>query len=95
MCHRRNSKRATMLRPRWPESTNSPSEIPGTIHSLQKDPRTQGLETRTPMCARGVAAACANSWEMPQLRSFLDPPERSGDSPRSYYQRSLSVKLTG
>jgi hypothetical protein len=31
MCHRRNSKRATMLRPRWPESTNSPSEIPGTI----------------------------------------------------------------
>jgi hypothetical protein len=33
MCHRRNSKRATMLRPRWPESTNSPSEIPGTIQT--------------------------------------------------------------
>ena len=32
MCRRPNSKRGTMSRPQWPDSTNSPSEIVGTIH---------------------------------------------------------------
>jgi hypothetical protein len=30
------------------------------------------------MCAGGVAAACANSWEMQQLRPLLDSPEKVG-----------------
>ena len=31
-CRRRNTKSAIMSRLRWPESHNSPSEIPGTVH---------------------------------------------------------------
>lgn len=32
-CLGRNSKRATISKPRWPESTNAPSEIPGTVQA--------------------------------------------------------------
>ena len=48
-CRRRNTKRATMSRPPWPDSNNSPSEIPGTIHldwtepSLKRNPRETSL----------------------------------------------------
>ena len=31
-CRRRSTRRATMSRPRWPDSHELPSEIPGTIH---------------------------------------------------------------
>ena len=30
----RSSKRSTMPKPRWPDSTNSVSEVPGTLHCL-------------------------------------------------------------
>jgi transposase InsO family protein len=32
-----SSRRSTMLRPRWPESTNPVSDIPGTLHSVETE----------------------------------------------------------
>ena len=45
-CRRQNSKRATMSRRQRPASTNSPSEIPSTIHGAHSDVS----------CAAGIAA---------------------------------------
>ena len=40
MCRRRNSKRVTMSRRKWPDSINSPSEIPGTVQVALRDAST-------------------------------------------------------
>ena len=42
-CHRRSSKRNTMSRPRWPDSTNSVSEVPGTIQWRAGGPGSQDM----------------------------------------------------
>ena len=45
-CRRRSTKRATMSRPRWPDSHNSLSEIPGTVQGV--------LQSTSPTQSTGV-----------------------------------------
>ena len=52
-CRRRSTKRSNINRPQWPESTNSLSQIPGTVH-----PADSEGSWYSPLCRRPVESEC-------------------------------------